>query len=628
MKQCIISFLLFSTLFFFSQKVAGNNNDSIHIYNLIDEAEKIINSDRNEAIKKYEKALLKSEKIENYQLIIKICNSFHKIYLSVGDYQKCEFYLQKALKVSVEARIARQTSKQNNELAWLYVLKGEYVKAIEFANNALAYPKISDFQKAMAYNSLASAYQYLGNYVDALDYFYKGLKIHQKDNFQKGIAITYNNIAAIYNAQNDDDKALNLYLKSKEIFEKEKLKSALPQIYNNIASIYLKKNKLDSAEYYYKISYQLNVESENPVELARVASNMGHLYYKFKKKELSQKYLDEAISIFKKTNNGTDLSICYHQKGLLKIEQNQRDSAIFFMQKALQLAESSNSQEQKITVLEEFSNIYQKIGDFENAFLYQKKFETLKDSIFNIEKQIAINNIEAIYKIEQKEQKIELLEKEQKIKSNRYKALVAITLLAIILFSAFLYALYMRYKSSQQKVKLLKEAQRASLLEIEKKHLEIEKQDLENAKLKDELKFKERELATNAMHIIQVNEGNMKIVSELREIKKKLKIQDKKLITRLVNQITNSQSDSIWDEFEIRFTQVHENFYKKLNDKYPNLTPNEKKLCAFLKLNMTTKEISTITHQSPNSIRVARTRLRKKLELESDDSLIDFLGAI
>jgi DNA-binding CsgD family transcriptional regulator len=80
-----------------------------------------------------------------------------------------------------------------------------------------------------------------------------------------------------------------------------------------------------------------------------------------------------------------------------------------------------------------------------------------------------------------------------------------------------------------------------------------------------------------------------------------------------------------WDEFEIRFHQVHQDFYKKLSEKIPNLTPNEKRLCAFLRLNMTTKEIAGITFQSIKSIQVARTRMRKKMDIERDENLISFL---
>ena len=78
-------------------------------------------------------------------------------------------------------------------------------------------------------------------------------------------------------------------------------------------------------------------------------------------------------------------------------------------------------------------------------------------------------------------------------------------------------------------------------------------------------------------------------------------------------------------DFELRFKEVNAGFYESLNQMYPDLTPNEVRLCAFLKLNMSTKEISSITHQSVKSINMARFRLRKKLDIDRDENLISFL---
>ena len=86
------------------------------------------------------------------------------------------------------------------------------------------------------------------------------------------------------------------------------------------------------------------------------------------------------------------------------------------------------------------------------------------------------------------------------------------------------------------------------------------------------------------------------------------------------------KDNDVWTEFETYFTKVHPDFYTKLSQQFPDLTPNEKKLCAFLKLNLSTKEISAITYQSVNSIMVSRTRLRKKLNIQGEETnLTNFL---
>ena len=89
------------------------------------------------------------------------------------------------------------------------------------------------------------------------------------------------------------------------------------------------------------------------------------------------------------------------------------------------------------------------------------------------------------------------------------------------------------------------------------------------------------------------------------------------------------QQGKIWEEFEVRFAKTHGDFYDRLVKAFPDITLNERRLCAFLKLDMTTKEISTITGQSIRAIEIARTRLRKKFSLnQSDISLFEFLSSI
>jgi len=106
----------------------------------------------------------------------------------------------------------------------------------------------------------------------------------------------------------------------------------------------------------------------------------------------------------------------------------------------------------------------------------------------------------------------------------------------------------------------------------------------------------------------------------------KLKPENKKVIEGVIHELDMDSGDDVWKEFEIRFQQVHQNFYKRLGHDFPDITSNELRLCGFLKLNMNTKDISSITYQSVNSIDVARSRLRQKFGLSKDANLTAFLS--
>lgn len=163
---------------------------------------------------------------------------------------------------------------------------------------------------------------------------------------------------------------------------------------------------------------------------------------------------------------------------------------------------------------------------------------------------------------------------------------------------------------------------RSSLLQ--QAHLELEKENLEK-----DIKLKDKELTASTLHLMQKNELIDEISEKLLKIKAQTNEDSQYAIQKVVTDLQSNLRPELLKEFEFRFQQVHEDFYDILNTRFPLLTPNERKLCAFLKLGLTTKEISAITHQNIKSIEIARTRLRKKLNLTNQDyNLVTFLSQL
>jgi len=130
------------------------------------------------------------------------------------------------------------------------------------------------------------------------------------------------------------------------------------------------------------------------------------------------------------------------------------------------------------------------------------------------------------------------------------------------------------------------------------------------------------------MYLVKKNEFIASVSKQLKAINKNLNESGKKELFQVIRELENMSEDDTWNEFEMRFKEIHEDFYTQLGQLFPNLTPNELRLCAFLKLNLSTKEISSITYQSPESIKTARYRLRKKLNLDRDSNLTSFLHSL
>ncbi len=134
-----------------------------------------------------------------------------------------------------------------------------------------------------------------------------------------------------------------------------------------------------------------------------------------------------------------------------------------------------------------------------------------------------------------------------------------------------------------------------------------------------------KELVSSALRLIQISEMNNNLISELAKIKTFVNRQGSEMIKHVISSYNIHGAESVWRDFEARFENVYEKFYTRLQQQFPALTPGERKLCALLRLNISTKDIAAITFQNPQSIDTARYRLRKKLTLCSEDNLIDFL---
>lgn len=140
-----------------------------------------------------------------------------------------------------------------------------------------------------------------------------------------------------------------------------------------------------------------------------------------------------------------------------------------------------------------------------------------------------------------------------------------------------------------------------------------------------------RETAAISLRNIQNDEFKNKYLSELKQVKSLLKTDPAAVeayLNRIINDLNQVFSESSWNQFESRIKESDQEFYKNLALKHPNLTPAEIKLCFFLRLNMSTKEIASMTFQTYDSVRIARTRLRKKMNLGTDDNLVGYLFAI
>lgn len=202
-----------------------------------------------------------------------------------------------------------------------------------------------------------------------------------------------------------------------------------------------------------------------------------------------------------------------------------------------------------------------------------------------------------------------------------------------LLILAIIYYLYKWQQNSFQSEmkKLEDEQQRLKYIhELERSKTESELVALRNANLEAEINFKNTEMASTAMHLLKKGELLSKIKSELSQLSKRIdhdfaNSEIKKLIKSLSE---DENMDLEWESFSKHFDQVHANFVVKLKEAHPNLTNNELKLCTYLRMNLTSKEIAQLLNISVRGVEISRYRLRKKLTIPTEMNIFDYLIGI
>jgi len=217
-----------------------------------------------------------------------------------------------------------------------------------------------------------------------------------------------------------------------------------------------------------------------------------------------------------------------------------------------------------------------------------------------------------------------------------YKSLTAITVYFVLLVFVIWLIVWL----------IVKKMEKARLRELairEKRYLEKEEQlkseallaekeiiRLRNEKLRSEMIHKDKELANTAMNLVQKNKELNKIKADLLKIQNELK-EDliKSRIQVMIRKIDRETSnDEAWSIFETNFEQVHEDFLKRIRSLHPDITPKELKLSAYLRMNISSKEIAALLNITTRGVEISRYRLRKKLGLDRNQNLIDYILSV
>ena len=274
-----------------------------------------------------------------------------------------------------------------------------------------------------------------------------------------------------------------------------------------------------------------------------------------------------------------------------------------------------------LNILEEAMLVFQQSGDYKRAYELSREYINVKDSLFSLEKQKQIAALREKYEARQKEdqiklqeQKISLLDQKSRLQSIRSIALGLVLFLVLIIAIGIISRQRTTIRLNR---KIASEQDRAL-------RAELRARTEEEKNLKAQLDHKKRELTSHALLIAEKNEMLRSFRDQLHDISEKL--EENTAIKRLGQRIEYSENrGEDWDKFMAIFEEVHPRFLNKLQEVYASITPNDLRLLALMRMNFSNKEIATILHISDDGLKKARYRLRKKLELASEENMHEFI---
>ena len=371
-------------------------------------------------------------------------------------------------------------------------------------------------------------------------------------------------------------------------------------------------------------------KSDQTTGLADIHDNIGSIYEDLSQYEKAQFHFEKALKVNQQSNNYTAAIVNINNIGDTYRKRGDLQTALTYSLQALELAEGANLNYQIKSACRDLSKIYEALDEPEQALAYLIRSYEITDDIFSAQIASEIAKTQAVYELEQKQQRITILEQERSFN----RSITLISSGAVLLFFFLGGFIFYQQKSKNIKKRKLLEAE-ASLAKTQLENTQLSEQklktELENTSLKEqqllqELDLKSKSLTKSALHMIQKNEFLNDIKSRLKDIRKGEPELQEKRIKKLIKSIDfNFTLDDDWQEFETVFQQVHSEFFEKLKLLYPKLTPAEVRLCAMIRLNLHSKDMAAIMGISQDSLRIARYRLRKKLGLDKGSNLYTYI---
>ena len=518
-----------------------------------------------------------------------------------------------------------------NELAYQYWII-DPVQSEKYSREALELAITLSYPAGMAYahRSIGVSNWARGNYEEGLHHLMRAMLGYQSLQDTLNIANVMMNTGLIYSEQGSFEEALKYYKEALATFEVMNKPQRLINTANHIGELHEKQGQFDDAYYYYTNALKLSDSLEYTYGKATAYLNLGSLYKEKRNLDSALFFCEKALEMQVQNDDWHGKATSLYTMGTIYVLRGDYTKAEEKLLHALTKAVRVSSKKLRQDVYLKLKEVYKLLGNERKALEYLEKYTVIHDSLLNAERLRGLVKLENKLALEEKERQVQQQEHELEILQQQARTDTVIQYVLILGCIGLLVMVYLIYSRQTLKVRKNKE-----LLEKNKEVFESQQAlagvELENARLKQQelkqkIEFKNKELTSYTLNFMQKNELLAEMKAAIDALKKSQDEETVKKLNTLDRMISNNvHFDREWEDFRRYFEEVHTDFFSLLKERYPGITNNELKLCALLKLNMNLKEASNILGISPESVKTARYRLRKKLGLSTDDNLVDFI---
>ncbi|GAB5417384.1 MAG: hypothetical protein Crog4KO_29660 [Crocinitomicaceae bacterium] len=476
-----------------------------------------------------------------------------------------------------------------------------------------------------------------GNTEEAYKQFRRSLDVSERNGNDMAIAIAQNNLGNYYNYLGLDELALEHYLKSLKKKRKLKLKEGVDVGLVNVGIIYDKQGKHKEAIQFYKEALVIKRQKEDQHGVALVYENLGIAEAESKNYEQALKYFGKAIAVYQSIGletgvlgvkisqsvlyaesdafteaedllneikpmvfEGKDITrvfMWYKTYGAIELSRKNYTSALAYGDSALVYAERTKDLTAIMELYEFLSKVHKEDGNVLQALSAANTALRLKDSLNSLSSQAAIEELQFRYSTEVLNNKIEIQRKNIELLNVENRNRLFFIVLILLTAGTVISIIFWRYSANMK----------------------------QKRKLKVELDDRNKELLSFTVQMAKKNEAIQKLKESITMDDGTNKLTNEREIQSLFKEVERTEDN--WMEFRMRFEKIDPEFFNALSNQF-QLSETDLRICALIKLNVTTQEAAKMLNITPESVNKARYRLRKKMELPKDIELNSFVRKI